>query len=158
MANAIRRNWQNSAIAESMQLKRKSRRAYRATGVPNYCSSCDSSSKCMRLISDGSPNVIKNLREHLAKFASAPSTSVDTCNAPQSKKSKRYRYMPQFPLSNELMRISGVDLTQIDGVDAMTAQTLITEVGFDVSRWKTESISLPGSGCVRTIASEETRR
>ena len=27
---------------------------------PNCCSSCDSSSKCMRLISDGSPNVIKN--------------------------------------------------------------------------------------------------
>jgi transposase len=47
--------------------------------------------------------------------------------------------MPQFPLSNELMRISGVDLTQIDGVDAMTAQTLISEVGLDMSRWKTES-------------------
>jgi transposase len=36
------------------------------------------------------------------------------------------------------MRISGVDLTQIDGVDAMTAQTLISEVGLDMSRWKTE--------------------
>ena len=47
--------------------------------------------------------------------------------------------MPQFPLSNELMRISGVDLTQIDGVDAMTAQTLISEVGLDMNRWKTES-------------------
>ena len=47
--------------------------------------------------------------------------------------------MPQFPLSNEVMRISGVDLTQIDGVDAMTAQTLISEVGLDMSRWKTES-------------------
>jgi transposase len=80
----------------------------------------------------------QQLREHLANFASAP-TSVDTCNPPQSKKSKRYRYMPQFPLSNELMRISGVDLTQIDGVDAMTAQTLISEVGLDMSRWKTES-------------------
>jgi transposase len=81
----------------------------------------------------------QQLREHLARFASAPSMSVDSCNPPQSKKSKRYRYMPQFPLSNELMRISGVDLTQIDGVDAMTAQTLISEVGFDMSRWKTES-------------------
>jgi transposase len=47
--------------------------------------------------------------------------------------------MPHFPLSNELMRISGIDLTQIDGVDAMTAQTLISEVGLDMNRWKTES-------------------
>jgi transposase len=81
----------------------------------------------------------QQLREHLARFATAPSISVDSSNPPQSKKSKRYRYMPQFPLSNELMRISGVDLTQIDGVDAMTAQTLISEVGLDMSRWKTES-------------------
>ena len=80
----------------------------------------------------------KELRDHLAKFASAPSTTVDV-EHPQVKKSKRYRYMPQFPLSDELMRISGVDLTQIDGVDAMTAQTLISEVGLDMSRWKTES-------------------
>jgi transposase len=78
------------------------------------------------------------LREHLASFASA-SPPVDEGKPPQSKKSKRYRYMPQFPLSNELMRISGVDLTQIDGVDAMTAQTLISEVGLDMNRWKTES-------------------
>jgi transposase len=79
----------------------------------------------------------QHLREHLGKFATAPSISID--DPPQSRKSKRYRYMPQFPLSNELIRISGVDLTQIDGVDAMTAQTLISEVGLDMSRWKTES-------------------
>src|SRR5687767_15982215 len=60
MVNAIHENWQNSAIGGSMQLKRKSRRAYMAIGVPNYCSSCDNSSKCMRLISDGSPNVMNN--------------------------------------------------------------------------------------------------
>ena len=29
-------------------------------GVPNCCSSCDNSSKCMRLISDGLPNVMNN--------------------------------------------------------------------------------------------------
>ena len=46
--------------------------------------------------------------------------------------------MPQFPLSDELMRISGVDLIQMDRVDAMTAQTLIREVGLNMSRWKTE--------------------
>ena len=38
-----------------------------------------------------------------------------------------------------LLRITGVDLTQIDGINAMTAQTLISEVGLDMSRWKTEA-------------------
>jgi len=32
-----------------------------------------------------------------------------------------------------------VDLTRIDGIDVMVAQTLVSEVGLDVSRWKTES-------------------
>ena len=78
------------------------------------------------------------LREHLASFANSPSTSLNECKL-QSKKSRPYRYMPQFPLGDELMRISGVDLTQIDGIDAMTAQTLISEAGLDMGRWKTES-------------------
>jgi len=32
-----------------------------------------------------------------------------------------------------------VDLTRIDGVDVIVAQTLISEVGLDMSRWKTEA-------------------
>ncbi len=47
--------------------------------------------------------------------------------------------MPQFPLSGELLRITGVDLTQIDSINVMTAQTLISEVGLDMSQWKTEA-------------------
>ena len=47
--------------------------------------------------------------------------------------------MPPFPLGGELLRITGVDLTQIDGINVMTAQSLISEVGLDMSRWKTEA-------------------
>jgi Transposase IS116/IS110/IS902 family len=32
-----------------------------------------------------------------------------------------------------------VDLTRIDGVDVMVAQTVISEVGLDMSPWKTEA-------------------
>ena len=35
-------------------------------------------------------------------------------------------------------RISGVDLTRIDGIDVGVAQTLISEVGLDMSRWQDE--------------------
>jgi transposase len=42
-------------------------------------------------------------------------------------------------LGRELHRITGVDLTRIDGIDVGVAQTLISEVGLDMTRWKTEA-------------------
>ena len=42
-------------------------------------------------------------------------------------------------MRGELYRISGTDLTQIDGINIMTAQTIIAEVGVDMSRFPTEA-------------------
>lgn len=44
-----------------------------------------------------------------------------------------------FDLRGELYRISGTDLTQIDGINVMNAQTIIAEVGVDMSRFPTEA-------------------
>ena len=41
-------------------------------------------------------------------------------------------------MGRELHRISGVDLTRIDGIDVGVAQTVISEVGLEMSRWKDE--------------------
>ena len=46
---------------------------------------------------------------------------------------------PRFDLRGELCRVSGVDLTRIDGIHVMVAQTVISEVGLDMSRWNTEA-------------------
>ena len=46
---------------------------------------------------------------------------------------------PPFDLRNELYRISGLDLTRIDGINVMIAQTIVAEVGLDMSRWPTEA-------------------
>jgi transposase len=43
-----------------------------------------------------------------------------------------------FDLRGELYRISGADLTQIDGINIMNAQTIIAEVGVDMSRFPSE--------------------
>ena len=43
-----------------------------------------------------------------------------------------------FDLRGELYRISGTDLTQIDGINVMNAQTIIAEIGVDMSRFSTE--------------------
>jgi transposase len=46
---------------------------------------------------------------------------------------------PQFDLRAELFRMSGTDLTQIDGIDVMTAMTILSEAGWDMSKWQTEN-------------------
>ena len=42
---------------------------------------------------------------------------------------------PQFDLRAELFRMTGTDLTQIDGIDVMTATTILSEAGWDMSKW-----------------------
>jgi transposase len=44
-----------------------------------------------------------------------------------------------FDLRAELYRASGVDLTSIDGINILTPQTVIAEVGSDMSRFETEA-------------------
>jgi hypothetical protein len=46
---------------------------------------------------------------------------------------------PRIPLYAGRYRISGVDLTRIDSISVVVAQTVISEVGLDMSRWNTEA-------------------
>jgi len=81
------------------------------------------------------------IQPHLETLSSRPKVSqapVQLAVAPRKKK-KAQGNSPAFPLDKELVRISGVDFTRIDGINVMTAQTIISEVGLDMTRWKTES-------------------
>ena len=77
------------------------------------------------------------MQEHLASFPRPlpiqPPTKKLKTKKPAAKNA------PRFDLSSELQRVTGVDLTRIDGIDVMVAQTLLSEVGLDMSRWRTES-------------------
>ena len=44
---------------------------------------------------------------------------------------------PRFDLRSHLYRMTGVDLTRIDGVDGFTALKAISEIGTDMTRWPT---------------------
>jgi transposase len=46
---------------------------------------------------------------------------------------------PQFDLRAELFRMTGTDLTRIDAIDVVTATTVISEAGYDMSKWETEN-------------------
>ena len=82
----------------------------------------------------------QQLQRQLASMAdSTASQSPQPAEKKHGKRAKPAKNAPRFDLSRELQRITGVDLTRIDGIDVMIAQTLLSEVGADMSRWKTEA-------------------
>jgi transposase len=56
---------------------------------------------------------------------------------PRPKGKKPSRNAPNFDLRSHLYLISGVDFTQIDGLEALTVQAIIAEVGLDPTRFPT---------------------
>ncbi len=57
----------------------------------------------------------------------------------KARRQKKKGNKPQFDLRAELFRLTGTDLTRIDSIDVMTATTIISEAGYDMSKWGTEN-------------------
>ncbi|HEX2711973.1 MAG TPA: IS110 family transposase, partial [Candidatus Acidoferrales bacterium] len=57
----------------------------------------------------------------------------------QGRLTKRKGNKPQFDLRTGLFRLTGTDLTRIDSIDVMTATTIVSETGYDMSKWETEN-------------------
>jgi hypothetical protein len=88
----------------------------------------------------------RELEEHLKSFADSIPPKLTEEELPSPKKHKLTETgrkasgnRPRFDLRSELLRISGVELTRIDSIDVLVAQTVISEVGLDMSRWNTEA-------------------
>ena len=54
--------------------------------------------------------------------------------APNGKK-RNQKNAPGFDVQGHLYRMTGVDLTRIDGVDGFTALKVVSEVGTDMTKW-----------------------
>ena len=54
--------------------------------------------------------------------------------APNGKR-RNQKNAPRFDVQGHLYRMTGVDLTRIDGVEAYTALKVISEVGTDMTKW-----------------------
>jgi transposase len=65
-------------------------------------------------------------------------SKLATDQQPVSELPQSRKHAPRFNLRNHLHRVAGVDLTKVDGLDVQTVQTIISEVGVDMSRWNTE--------------------
>ena len=70
-----------------------------------------------------------------------PEQSKGAPETPAQKRKKAKKPQgnePRMDMKEELKRISGVDLTSIDGINVMTAFTVISEIGTDMSRFQDE--------------------
>jgi len=77
------------------------------------------------------------LRKHLESFGSTVDIRAQPLG-PKPKGKKGSRNAPQFDLRTELYRITGIDWAQINGIDVLTAQTVIAEAGADLSAFPSE--------------------
>ena len=89
--------------------------------------------------------VDKRLEKYMAALPSRALPGSDAPKEEDDKEKKKKRKSkkpkgnhPQFDLKSELQRVNGVDLTTIEGIDIMIAQTIFSEIGTDVSRFKDE--------------------
>ena len=62
----------------------------------------------------------------------------DKRNLPPSKKKSKTKSSPKFDVRGELYQMTGVDLTQIDGLNENSVLKILSETGADVSAWPTE--------------------
>lgn len=79
----------------------------------------------------------RRIEEQLRLMEAKVDVVAEPAPAPRRLRWPR-KHEPRFDLRGQLYRITGVDLTQIDGVEVQTAQAVISEVGVDMSRWKSE--------------------
>lgn len=83
---------------------------------------------------------IRDCDGQIQRFYEAFEPQVDVqaspLQPPRGRRRKRTGNQPGFDLRLHLYQMAGVDLTQIDGVDVLTAQTVLSEVGTDMTAWQ----------------------
>ena len=57
---------------------------------------------------------------------------------PARRARKPKGHQPNFDIAAEQRRVTGVDLTTIDGIDVGIVQTILSEIGSDLTAWKSE--------------------
>jgi hypothetical protein len=84
------------------------------------------------------------IEAHLTRLAATPASPSTPLPAPRRRQKPRANE-PRFDLRTPLHQLTGVDLSQIDGIGPYNALRLIAEIGTDMARWPPRSISPLGS-------------
>ncbi len=80
--------------------------------------------------------------QQIETYISGLDDRVDVTQTPlpplKSGRKKPSRNQPAFDLRTHLYRISGVDFTRVEGLNVLTVQTILSEVGLDASKFSTQ--------------------
>jgi transposase len=68
----------------------------------------------------------------------SPRSTVDAAEGAPLKPRKTVKAQADFAMKSQLQELCGVDLTALPGFNTLSAQILISEIGLDMNRWKTE--------------------
>lgn len=77
------------------------------------------------------------LEKRYAAFESQVDLAEKPLSPPKHAPRKSGRHTPEFNLREYLYQMTGVDLTRVDGLEALTVQEVIAHTGVDMSPWPT---------------------
>ncbi len=79
----------------------------------------------------------QEIEQKLSEF-STHTACTDPQKVPQrtSKKKKKSKNTPSFDLEEQLLRLTGINLIEVPGINTLTALSLVGEIGLDMTRWK----------------------
>lgn len=79
----------------------------------------------------------QEIEHQLAQFTPQVNLEEHPLPPPTRRPTTRPKNHPRTDLRPALYQLAGVDLTQIDGLDIATVQTILSEIGTDMSKWRT---------------------
>ena len=80
----------------------------------------------------------RQIAQHIRSLETQAEPGSNLKPARSAKKRQRKRNLMEFNAREEAFRISGVDLTQINGINETAALSLISEIGINMNPWPTE--------------------
>ena len=83
--------------------------------------------------------VDKEIEANLKGLPTADQTKTELPKRTKKRHYQRQHYEPAFNLRKELFRIFGVDMTDVPGISAVTAHTILSEIGTDLNQFRNAS-------------------
>jgi transposase len=77
------------------------------------------------------------IEQHFARCSSQVDLEEHPLPPPTRRPCSPQKNQPKSDLRLALYKVVGIDLTQVDGLDVVSVQTILSEIGTDMSKWRT---------------------
>jgi len=79
----------------------------------------------------------QEIAQKYAAFTPQVDLTAQPLPPPKRRRNTPQGNEPTFDVRSDLYQLAGVDLTQVDGLQVLTVQTILSEIGLDMHRWPT---------------------